>query len=145
MVSGIATSFVTFIASYYTCSLIMRSVRADEIDYADTVRRYCGNFGYYLTLCSTALLLIGVLVVYFVIQTQLLYPLVLAIVSWSTKSPNLKYYGTEPSFEHFSTSYCAIFIALILAYLCSLKDLSIFMRVGSFGVIFVLLLIFFIV
>ena len=86
IVSGIATSFVTFIASYYTCSLIMRSVRDDENDYADTVRRYFGNFGYYLTLCSTAALLIGVLVVYFVIQTQLLYPLILAIVSWSTKS-----------------------------------------------------------
>ena len=52
---------------------------------------------------------------------------------------------SEPTLSQYSSSYCALTIALALMIICSKKDLSIFMKVGSIGVIFVFMLIIFIV
>ena len=91
----------------------------------------------------TALLLNGLLTVYFVICTQLLYPLTLAVFSWiSVQDPVLIGF---PTFKSYSQSYCALFLFASLAIICSKKDLSIFMKVGSVGVIFVFMLILFII
>ena len=90
----------------------------------------------------STLLLHGVLIVYFVIQTQLLYPLTLAVYAWT--SGNEPMYLMEPSLGQYSSSYCAIVLFFALAVICSKKDLSIFMKVGSIGVIFVFMLIIFI-
>lgn len=73
----------------------------------------------------------------------MLYPLVLAIYAWTTRT-NPIYYD-NPTFAHFSTSYCALFLAVILIAICSKKDLDIFMRIGSFGVIFIMLFVIYIV
>ena len=51
---------------------------------------------------------------------------------------------SEPTLSQYSSSYCAIALFLSLLVLCSKKDLSIFMKVGSIGVIFVFMLILFI-
>jgi hypothetical protein len=91
----------------------------------------------------SAILLYGVLIVYFVIQTQLLYPLTLAVYAWC--SGNEPVFLADPTFKHYSSSYCSIALFFALITLCSKKDLSIFMKVGSIGVIFVFMLIIFIV
>ena len=43
-----------------------------------------GTFGYYLGSVMSATLLFGVLIVYFVIQAQLMYPLTLAVYAWTS-------------------------------------------------------------
>jgi len=72
-----------------------------------------------------------------------MYPIILCIISWCTGQKH-DYYTTS-TFKHFSQSYCAFILFPILVYLCSKKDLSIFMKVGSFGVIFIVFLMAFIV
>lgn len=72
-----------------------------------------------------------------------MYPLTLAVYAWT--SGNDPVYLTEPTLGQYSSSYCALTIALALIIICSKKDLSIFMKVGSIGVIFVFMLIIFIV
>ena len=91
----------------------------------------------------TTVLLYGVLIVFFVIQTQLFYPLTLAVYAWTSgKDPA---YLTEPTLSQYSSSYCAILIFVALMLICAKKDLTIFMKVGSIGVIFVFMLIIFII
>jgi amino acid permease len=67
---------------------------------------------------------------------QMLYPLVLAVYSWiSGTSP---VYYANPTFAHFSMNYCAAALAIVLIWICSKKDLSMFMRIGSLGVVFIM-------
>jgi len=93
---GCSISFSSFVVSYYTCHLIIHCARKDS-DFSDTVRRYygkyfsppltvahTGTFGFYSGALMSAFLLYGVLIVYFVIQTQLLYPLTLAVYAWTS-------------------------------------------------------------
>ena len=99
--------------------------------------------GYYIGLVAPGLLIVGAIIVYFVIMCQMLYPLCLAIFSWIAGS-NPTYYP-NPTFAHFSQSYCAIALAAILIPICSKKDLNIFMRIGSLGVIFIVFFLLYIV
>ena len=80
-----------------------------------------GSFGYYIGLCAPALLIVGAVSVYFVIMTQLLYPVLLAIYVWITGHD--KAIQMDPVFTEFSPAYCAIFLFVILVILCSKKDM----------------------
>ena len=80
-----------------------------------------GKTGFYIGLCAPALLIVGAVSVYFVIMTQLLYPVLLAIYSWiSGEEPEL---NLDPDFNRFSPAYCALFLFVILVILCSKKDM----------------------
>lgn len=76
-------------------------------------------------------------------MTQVLYPLCLAVYAWCSKSDPTFY--PDPTFDHFSSSYCALVLFVVLCILCSKKDLSIFMKIGSFGVFFIVFLMIFII
>ena len=102
-----------------------------------------GAFGFYMWSLTSVLLLNGVLIVYFCIMTQLLYPMTLAVYAWC--SGNDPSFTLEPTFSHYSVSYCALILFLALSIITMKKDLSVFLKVGSFGVIFVFMLIIFII
>lgn len=139
---GLIITLTSFLVSFYTCKLIIEQAGEDP-DYSDTLRKYYGNFGFYIGLCAPALLIVGAVSVYFVIMTQLLYPILLAIYSWI--SGNEPVLDMTPSFTQFSPAYCALFLFVILVILCSKKDMQIFMKIGSFGVIFIIILMLFII
>ena len=68
--------------------------------------------------------MVGAVTVYFVIMTQNLYPIVLAIISWvSGKEQKL---DMDPSFSRFSVTYCAMFLFVVCVILSSKKDMKIF-------------------
>jgi len=54
-------------------------------------------------------------------------------------------YKLEPSWEWFSSNYTAILIFVVVTMICSKKDMEVFMKIGSFGVIFVCMLMIFII
>ena len=98
--------------------------------------------GYHVAVFTPIILIGGAIVVCFVIMAQVTYPNVLAIYSWiSNSNPQFR---TEPSLSHFSMSHCAIGLFIMLVIICSKKDISIFMKMTSFGVIGVTLLMLFI-
>jgi len=88
-------------------------------------------------------LIVGAVAVYYVIMCSVLYPIILVIYVWISGANPV--YQTKPTFSAFSTSYCAIGLFPILVWLCSKKDLKVFMKVGSFGIVFVVFLMLFIV
>lgn len=69
--------------------------------------------------------------------------MILCIITWCTGDTYI--YQTESTFKTFSQSYCAFVLFPVLVYLCSKKDLSVFMKVGSIGVIFIVFLMGFII
>ncbi len=92
-------SIITFIVCTYTCILIVKTAGNDET-YYDTLYKFYGKPGWYAGLVSTTVLMLGAVCVYFVIMAELLYPLIMAIVSWS--SGHDYPLVTEPRFDEFS-------------------------------------------
>mmetsp|Transcript_3373 Transcript_3373/g.4300 ORF Transcript_3373/g.4300 Transcript_3373/m.4300 type:complete len:105 (-) Transcript_3373:141-455(-) len=83
LVLGQLISFTSFVISFYTCKLIVDTA-GDDADYSDTLRKYFGMTGYYIGLVGPSLVIIGAVSVYFVIMTQVSYPIFLAMASWIT-------------------------------------------------------------
>jgi hypothetical protein len=102
-----------------------------------------GNFGFYAALLCPAVLILGAVVVYYVLLCQALYPLLLAIYALCSSTHPTE--QIKPVWNHFSTVYVALALFPILVWLCSKKDLSIFMRIGSFGIVFVVMIMTFII
>ena len=73
----------------------------------------------------------------------MLYPLTMAIYTWC--SGNQIALSLDPTFKEWSTSYVSLLLFTILVIVCSKKDLAIFLRIGSFGVIFIIMLVVFII
>lgn len=80
---------------------------------------------------------------YYVLLCQALYPLLLAVYALCAQSKPEE--QAKPVWDAFSTRYCAVLLYPILVWLCSKKDLSIFMRIGSFGIVFVVIIMVFII
>jgi len=104
-----------------------------------------GKFGFYTGLIAPAILILGAVACFFVTMNQVLYPMVLAVYVWTTGRKEDVEYKTSPTFEWFSSNYTAMFLFVIITAICSKKDLKVFMRIGSFGVIFVVMLMVFII
>ena len=122
--------------------LIIR-MAGDDPDYCETLRKFYGRKGYYTGLIAPAILIGGAIIAYFVIMSQVLYPIMLAIYAWiSGSDPN---FDINPSFARFSTSYVSLALFVVLVIICNKKDINIFMRIGSFGIIFVVFLMIFII
>ena len=83
--------------------------------------------------------------VFFVTMNQVLYPMVLAITVWITGNDDTIVYHLDPTWEWFSSNYTALILFVIMTAICSKKDIKIFMKIGSYGVIFVVLLMVFII
>lgn len=105
-----------------------------------------GKFGFYSGLIAPAILILGAVACFFVTMNQVLYPMVLAIFVWTSgKDPNDYPIKPDPTFEWFSSNYTAVFLFCVITAVCSKKDIRIFMKIGSFGVIFVVMLMVFII
>ena len=96
-------------------------------------------------LIAPAVLILGAVACFFVTMNQVLYPMILAIFVWISGNKDGVDYKLTQSFEWFSSNYTAIFLFIVITMLCSKKDLKVFMKIGSFGVIFVVMLMIFII
>jgi len=79
LVLGIVVSFVSFLISFYTCSLIIKTAKTDS-DYIFTLKKYYGMKGYYLGLIMPSIVVLAALTVYFGVITTNLYPVVFLIL-----------------------------------------------------------------
>ena len=142
---GLILSFTSFLISFYTCKLII-DMAGNDADYSDTLKKFYGKFGYYAGLIAPAILILGAVACFFVTMNQVLYPMILAIYVWcSGKDESEVTYREDPSWDWFSSNYTALLIFAIVTIVCNKKDIRIFMKIGSFGVIFVCMLMVFII
>ena len=106
-----------------------------------------GRFGYYIGLIGPTILIFGAITVYFVVIVQSLYPLFFVI---GKKLAHLDIVYVDPNvspyfhFDSFSATYVALFMYVILVSVAMKKDLTIFIKLSSIGVICVICLIAFV-
>ena len=96
-------------------------------------------------LIAPAVLILGAVAVLFVTMNQVLYPMCLAITVWITGDKDAIHYNADPHWSWFSGNYTAFVLYAIMLVLCSKKDIKIFMKLGSYGVIFIVILMIFII
>ena len=63
---GIVVSFISFMVSYYTCSLTIKAAKNDS-DYVFTLKKYYGKPGFYIGLIGPTVLIFGAISAYFII------------------------------------------------------------------------------
>ena len=79
---GIIVSFISFLISYYTCSLIIDTAKNDS-DYIFTLKKYYGMRGYYMGLVMPSIVVVAALTVYFSVICSNLYPVIFLVLSKS--------------------------------------------------------------
>lgn len=108
---GCVISITSFIISFYTCSLIIKTAKNDT-DYIFTLKKYYGKPGYYMGLIGPTILVFGAITVYFVVITQSLYPLLVVLLKEVLHMDVNMVNPNEPPYYHFgefSASYVALF------------------------------------
>ena len=76
---GIGITFTSFLVSFYTCALVIKTAGKDA-DYIITLQKLFGKIGWYVGLIGPTILLFGALTVYFVVIAQSLYPLMYVLL-----------------------------------------------------------------
>ena len=139
---GLIICVIGLIISYRTCILMIRSAGNDP-EYFDTLYKYWGKWAYYLGFISTLLIMVAAVCAYFVILSQMLYFIMLAFIEWIGKEEMKPI--TNADFSHFSLSYMALIVFVVEFVITLKKDLSIFIKLMSFGSVFIISLILFII
>ncbi|CDW86646.1 UNKNOWN [Stylonychia lemnae] len=141
LVLGSLIIMLSFAISYYTCWLILKLAKDEEQDFTETLQRYFGKFGSYLGILSAIFALMIPLMFFFQIICQTLFPSIIAMTS-TLQNPTIDLY---PDFSKFSYSYTCLAIFALLFIVSLKKDLKIFIKINSFGVIFTIIIILFLI
>ena len=139
---GLVISLVGLFISFRTTILMIRAAGNDK-EYFDTLYKYWGKWAYYSGHISTLLIILAAITAYFIILSQMLYFLSLALLKWIFKIDLVPV--TSADFSVYSLAYTAIFVFVLEFVITLKKDLSIFIRLISFGSIFIIAIILFIV
>lgn len=115
----------------------------NDLEYFDTLFKYWGRWAYYLGIISTLLIIFAASCAYFIIMSQMLYPIALALIEWIFKK-QIELVD-KPVFTSFSQAYCAIVLFVVEIFIVTKKDLSIFIKLVSYGSFFIMSLMVFIV
>jgi Transmembrane amino acid transporter protein len=139
---GLIICMVGLVVSYRTCILMIR-VAGNDKEYFDTLYKYWGRWAYYCGFISTLLIMVAAVTAYFINLSSMLYYIFLALADW-VLAKNLVPVN-EADFSQFSLAYMAILVFVMEFIITAKKDLSIFIRLMSFGSAFIIALIVFII
>jgi hypothetical protein len=106
--------------------------------------RFYGHKGSYAALISTAFILYGGVLIYYQLMSQTLFPFIVGIqdIITGNYTPSV---DTEADFTYFSLSWTSIIIFVPLYLVICLQDRKIFIRLSSYGVLFILIQILFVI
>ena len=135
IVYGVILTFVAFAFSYITCWMCIKTA-GNDIDYTDTLKRVFGKKGWtFGMICFIGNLMVPI-IIFFQLMAQNLCPVLL-----------FAFYGgsvdmdTGVDFKSFNYSWTCVIIFVLVFAITAIKDLNIFVRINSFGVIFISLII----
>lgn len=145
---GVIVSFVSFMISFYTCSLIIETSKNDS-DYIFTLKKYYGMRGYYVGLIMPSIVVVAALTVYFSVICSNLYPVLFLIISRSGGIDESKYIADDKqpfkNFGTFSIAWVALGVYFMMVSINMKKDLRIFMKMSFMGAMCASMLILFVV
>lgn len=138
---GLIISLIGLVISYRTCILIIRATGNDD-EYFTALYKYFGSWAYYAGYISTLLIMVAAVCSYFLNLSQMLYSLTLALIEWIFKKHFDK---TTDDFSTFSLAYMALIVFVMEFLITNKKDLSIFIKMISFGSAFIIALMTFLI
>ncbi len=141
---GLIICLVGLVVSYRTCILMIR-VAGNDKEYFETLYKYWGKWAYYCGFISTLLIMVAAVTAYFINLSSMLYYIALALGEWII-NPAVPYKPVNNAdFSTFSLAYMAIVVFVIEMLITAKKDLTIFIRLMSYGSAFIMALIVFII
>ena len=146
IIPSILILFIYGLISFYTAKIVVKTGGKDN-DYADTVFRYFGKFGKIgkiLQIIFNLSINVGATFIYFIIINQNLYPCIAVFLNKVCGLNNIDSEDLKPDFSRFSIIYCGIAIGILVFPLLIMKEMGFLVRINSFGIYFVSVLIIFV-
>ena len=148
IILGIIICFLSYLASLRTAILVLRITGPGD-DFYDTMRKYWGTAGYYIAVIGTLCIIETACTAYFLIMAQMTYPNILALLKWIGDlfgTPlELPLLTGAARFDQFSETYVAIFLYFFMVMICLKRDLSIFIKLSSYGALAIIAISLFII
>ena len=139
---GIILTIVAFIISFTTQYFIMAAAGKD-IDYTETLKKTFGKNGWYFGMVLFIIMLTIPILIFFQLLSQFLYPIILVCIELKTGA-DIKI-NFDMDFSGFSYSYTCFIVFVYLFILTARRDMSIFIKINTFGVIFTMIIICYII
>lgn len=143
IVLGIIICLIGVLISYRTCILIIRTAGNDN-EYFDTLYKYWGPLGKNLGLISTLLIMIAAVCAYFIIMSQMLFQIMCALIEWISGT-HIDPANTDFDLSSFSQTYAALIVFSVQVFVTMKRDLTVFIKLMSYGSYFIMALMLFIV
>lgn len=121
----------------------MKAAGSDD-DYTDTLKKTFGKRGWYFGMILFIMMLTIPIVIFFQLLAQFLYPIILVIIELSN-GKNLPLDFTSIIWNSFSYTWTCIIIFAYLFALTAIRDISIFIKINTYGVVFAIIIISFII
>ena len=139
IVLGILLTLLAFVVSFATQYFVMKTAGTD-LDYTDTLKKTFGRRGWYTGMIAFIGILSVPVMIFFQLLSSFLYPIILAIMG-SDKTTWTK----DINFGEFSYSYTCCIMFVVISLIASIKDRSIFIKINTYGVVFTIIIIVFII
>ena len=142
---GVLLTILAFVISFTTQYFIMAAAGRD-IDYTETLKKTFGKNGWYFGMIIFIIMLTIPILIFFQLLSQFLYPLILVAIELKTgEDIPITKDSFKLDFSGFSYSYTAFIVFIYLFLLTARRDMSIFIKINTFGVIFTMIIIVFII
>ena len=138
IVLGLMLTVLAFVISFSTQYYVMKAA-GNDLDYTDTLKKTFGRRGWYFGMILFIIMLFIPIIILFQLLSQFLYPVLLVIVEIFTKEDRKISFDTD--FSTFSYSYTCFIVFMLLWFLTMKRDVSIFIKLNSIGVIFTIIII----
>lgn len=139
---GIIFTVITFILAFTTQYFIMKTAGVDK-DYTETLKKTFGKRGFYFGMCLFIGMLSIPIILYYQLLAQFLYSIILPMVDSHAVITQDSF--TTIDFTKFSYSWTCLMIFVLVFIITARKDLTIFIKINTFGVIFTMIIITFII
>lgn len=139
---GIILTILAFIISFTTQYFIMAAAGKD-IDYTETLKKTFGKNGWYFGMVLFIIMLTIPILIFFQLLSQFLYPIILVCIELKTGADIEINFDMD--FSGFSYSYTCFIVFIYLFILTARRDMSIFIKINTFGVLFTMIIIVYII
>jgi len=135
---------LAFLIAFTTQYYIMVTAGSD-MDYTDTLKRTFGWNGYRIGMLTYIMVLMIPITIFFSLLSQFLYPIIkfASNVVSGTPSEN-KGFDKSLDFKEFSYSWTCLIVFIYLFLITNRRDMQIFIRINTYGVLFTIIIIVFI-